>query len=208
MCPTGRAVIKKGGHIAVELYRKIIDEAASFAIDVNLFGRGEALLHPDLPDLTRYAHRKGLNVRLETNATLLTPSKSEEMIRCGLDFISFSIDGYTKETYESIRVGAQFEETVQNIIRFLEIKKKLGGGKPFASIQFINTARFLEGSTRGDEVRFKNRFSRLPVNSYRYVTPHRYTGEIEEEVTGTRYGYVRERRSRTPFVKLRYTLCP
>jgi MoaA/NifB/PqqE/SkfB family radical SAM enzyme len=194
--------------MSLDLYRKIVDEAAAFAIDVNLFGRGEAFLHPELPEFVGYAHAKGLNTRLETNATMLTPEKSEAVIRAGLDFISFSFDGYSKEIYESIRCGADFQETLDNIVRFLHIKKTLRSRKPYVSVQFIRTPRFLEGASRESEKRFKAVFRDLPINTYRYVTPHRYTGEIDESVTGTTYGYVEKGKRRRLFTRIRYTPCP
>jgi len=208
MCPTGQGRVKHPGRMPLDLYRKIIDEAATFAIDINLFGRGEAFLHPDLPEFVRYAHAKGLNTRLETNATMLTPERSEAVIRAGLDFISFSFDGYSKEIYESIRRGANFEKTLDNIVQFLQIKKTLRLRKPYVSIQFIRTPRFLEGASKAAERRFKGQFRRLPFNTYRYVTPHRYTGEISEEVTGTQYGYVKKGRHGRIFTRLIYTPCP
>ncbi|PIV42427.1 MAG: hypothetical protein COS26_02100, partial [Candidatus Nealsonbacteria bacterium CG02_land_8_20_14_3_00_40_11] len=41
----------------------------------------------------------------------------------GLDYIVFSVDGNTKETYEKIRRGGIFEEVENNILNFLKIKK-------------------------------------------------------------------------------------
>jgi len=208
MCPTGQGSIQNPGRMSLDLYRKIIDEAAAFAIDINLFGRGEAFLHPNLPELVRYAHDKGLNTRLETNATMLTAAKSEEIIQTGLDFISFSFDGYTKGIYESIRRGADFEKTLGAIIQFLEIKKSLRSRRPFVSMQFIRTPRFLEVASKLAERRFKEQFEKLPLNTYRYVTPHRYTGEIDEEITGTSYGYMKKRERGGMLMKLTYTPCP
>lgn len=208
MCPTGQGRTHNPGRMSLDLYRRIVDEAAAFAIDINLFGRGEAFLHPDLPEFVRYAHAKGLNTRLETNATMLTPEKSEEVIRAGLDFISFSFDGYTKGTYESIRRGADFDKTLDNVTRFLQIKKTLRSRKPYVSVQFIKTPKFLEGASKSSEERFKAVFSGLPVNTYRYVTPHRYTGEIDEAVTGTTYGYVEKKKRLGLLIRIRYTPCP
>jgi len=208
MCPTGQGRMHNPGRMSLDLYRKIIDETATFAIDINLFGRGEAFLHPDLPEFVKYAHDKGLNTRLETNATVLTPVKSEEVIRAGLDLISFSFDGYTKGVYESIRRGADFEKTLGNIIQFLNIKKTLRSRKPYVSIQFIRTPKFLEGASKTSKRHFKLRFRDLPLNTYRYVTPHRYTGEIAEEVTGTRYGYMRKEQRGGMLTRLMYTPCP
>lgn len=208
MCPTGRGKASAPGRMDLGLYAKVIDEAATFAIDINLIGRGEAFLHPDIAEMVRYAHERGLNVRIESNATMLTPEKSEAVIRAGLDFISFSMDGYTKEVYESIRRGANFEATIENIRAFLAAKKRLRSRKPYASIQFIQTIPFVNGATAGAEREFKRIFRGLPLDTYRYVTPHRYVGEIEESITGSRYGYMKRTKLGKGLVKLNYTPCP
>ncbi len=44
-----------------------------------------------------------LEVMFNTNATLLTEKKSRQLINAGIDKISCSIDGYTKEFYEKIK---------------------------------------------------------------------------------------------------------
>lgn len=207
-CPTGRGHVHAPGRMASGLYRKLIDEAAGFAVDINLIGSGEAFLHPGIDGMVRYAHDAGLNVRLETNATLLTEEMSEAVIRAGLDFISFSIDGYVKKTYESIRRGGVFEQAVGNVVRFLEIKKRLRSRKPYASVQFIQTKPFLETASRENESRFKAAFRGLPLDTYRYVTPHRYVGEIEEHLSGSRYGYMRRTVPGRGIIRLRYTPCP
>ncbi|MDD5556315.1 MAG: radical SAM/SPASM domain-containing protein [bacterium] len=206
-CPTGRGHVHAPGRMPLDLYRAVIDEAAGFAVDINLIGRGEAFLHPEIGEMVRYAHDRGLSVRLESNATVLTADKSEAVIRAGLDFISFSIDGYVKETYEAIRRGAVFEQSIGNVVGFLETKRRLRSRKPYAIIQLIRTRPFLETATRANRKRFRRMFRGLPLNAYRYVTPHRYVGEIEEEITGSRYGYMK-RTDGGGLLKLRYTPCP
>ena len=99
-----------------DLYKKIIDEAKDFVFDVNLFHRGESLLHPRIYDMIKYANEKGIYTRLFTNATLLDDKNAKSIIDSGLDFISFSFDGYTKEDYEKVRINFDFDKTINNII--------------------------------------------------------------------------------------------
>lgn len=206
-CPTGRGSVHDPGAMGLDLYRKIIDEAAGFAADVNLIGRGDALLHPGIAEMVGYASGRGLHTRLETNATLLTPAMSEALISAGLGFISFSFDGYEKETYESIRRGADFEKTLRNILDFLAVKKRLRRAKPYTILQFIESAPFAAGASRGAERRFKRRFRGLPLDAYRHVTPHRYAGEIEEGLAGTKYGFVRSGGWAGRLMRIRYAPC-
>ena len=84
--------------------------------------------------MVKYAHDAGLVTRFHTNGTLLDEDKSRRLIEAGLDQFAFSFDGYDAETNERIRVNADFEKTVGNIVRFLEIKKEIGVRKPLTLI--------------------------------------------------------------------------
>jgi len=108
------------------LYKKIIDEAAGDVYDVNLFHRGEPLLHPDIADMIAYAEERNIRTRIHTNATLLDEDLDSRIIYAGLDMISFSFDGYTAEEHEKNRKGADFKRTLENIKGFLKIKKEMG----------------------------------------------------------------------------------
>jgi len=113
------------GFISWKLYQRIIDEAASnncFGIKFHTIGRGEPLLHKGLPRMVAYAKFKGLiDVYLNTNGTLLTEGKSKALLDAGLDRISFSVDGHSKETYEGNRVGANYDKVVEKIAEFRAI---------------------------------------------------------------------------------------
>ena len=127
MCPNKSLPKEKKGFMEFGLFRKIIDEARHFAFDVNLLHRGESLLHPDFFRMVRWAHDAGLFTKFHTNGTLLDEAKSRALLQSGIDQLTFSFDGYDKDTYEAIRVNADFAKTVANIVRFLELKKGLKG---------------------------------------------------------------------------------
>ena len=110
----------------LDLYKSIIDQAAGNIYDVNLFHRGEPLLHPDITSMVSYAAERAVKTRVHTNATLLDREMGRALIMAGLDSISFSFDVYNKEDYEKKRSGADFYITLDNIRQFLKIKKQLG----------------------------------------------------------------------------------
>ena len=88
--------------------------------------------------MIKYAKDKGiLEVQFNTNAMLLTEKISERLIEAGLDRIIFSLDGMTKETFENIRGGANFEKVVNNIKSFINIRNEMGGKKPCVRIQMV-----------------------------------------------------------------------
>jgi sulfatase maturation enzyme AslB (radical SAM superfamily) len=178
MCPNKDLPREQKGFMEWPLFKKIIDEAAQSIFDLHLLHRGESLLHPDFFKMARYAHDKGLTVKFHTNGTLLDEEKAYQLIESGIDQFSFSFDGYKKETYERIRVGGNFDKTVNNIIRFLEIKKKLGSKKPFTILELIN---FPEENIRHDREgrkKFLRHFQGLPLDKLEIKELHNWAGEI------------------------------
>jgi len=87
---------------------------------LSLFWRGEPLLDKGLAYKIKFA--KSMNfqsVGFSTNCTELKLSKSQELLDAGLDTLICCIDGVTKDTHESIRVGTNFDEVVANVLRFI-----------------------------------------------------------------------------------------
>lgn len=133
-------MIKKG-FISIEIVKRIIDEGA----DSNLYGvkfniRGEPLLHKQIDEFVAYAKRKGLiDVYFNTNAMLLSKEVSKKLINAGLDRISVSIEGYTKDVFDKYRVGANFETILSNIEGLQSLKRKYGVIYPKVRVQTIMT---------------------------------------------------------------------
>ncbi len=106
----------KDGYMKMELFRKLMNEISKFSgRTVYLFRRGESLLHPEIINMFRYARPRVEDIQLTTNATLLTPEMSDELINL-LDFISFSID--IPEKYTSNR-GGDYNTVLRNVEYFL-----------------------------------------------------------------------------------------
>ena len=137
MCPNKDVAAADKGLMPLELFQRIIDQARHFALDINLHHRGEPLMNPALFDMIRYANAAKLKVRFHTNGALLDEVKARRLLEAGPALVSFSFDGFTKETYERVRVGATFEKTRNNILRFVALRRELGLKKPYVVIEKI-----------------------------------------------------------------------
>jgi radical SAM protein with 4Fe4S-binding SPASM domain len=187
MCPNKNLRKEEKGFMDFVLFRKIIDEAREFVFDINLIHRGEGLLHPEFPRMAEYAHEAGITTKFHTNATLLDEPRSRALIEASLDQISFSFDGYDKKTYESIRVNADFEKTIRNIVGFLEIKRELGRKKPHAILELIDFPEIYGAIDNRQKRDFLNRFKGLPLNRIEIKDMHNWAGEIGKGRKKRRY---------------------
>ncbi len=187
MCPQSFSRPHLKGYMEWDLYKKIIDEARDFVYDINLHHTGEATLNKKLPDMIAYAKSAGIYTRLHTNGTLLTESLSEALIDSGLDLISFSFDGFDKETYESIRIRARFEKTLTNILTFLEIKKKKGKKLPYTILEVIHLNEKLSPKSP-QRWAFQKKFDGLPLDEFIVKEPHNWAGKYPK--SGYAVGHV------------------
>jgi radical SAM protein with 4Fe4S-binding SPASM domain len=108
---------------------------------VVLQGLGEPLLAPDLMAMVQFAHRRGVVVGFNTNATVLTRSRADSLIASGLDWMCISLDGATAATYEAIREGAHFHQVLRNIRQLVEAKSAAAVDRPELSIVFVAMRR-------------------------------------------------------------------
>ena len=141
MCPRG-SMDRPVGSMDRALFSDLIRQMTPtrrFVEGLALMGLGEPLLHRDLVAMSRQAKEAGFaHVYTSTNAQLLTPDAGERLIReGGLDRIIFSVDGATRETYESIRVKGDYDRLVANIEGFLAAKRRLGATRPRTTFQLL-----------------------------------------------------------------------
>ena len=180
MCPHSQ-LKDKTGYMPLDLFKKIIDECSRhYSLGSLVFsGMGEPLLHPQLLEMSKFAKSKGIpNVRLITNAVLLTRQKTEEILEdSGFDEISLFLDAVTKETYQKIKNSSSFQTVKENIIHFLRQKKKMNRWKPFVKLHILKMRETV--SEIGD---FLKKWSPLLGNGdYILVKDvHTFAGQVED----------------------------
>ena len=95
-------------------FRKIIDEQFGL-MEVKIQGVGEPLLNKDFFKMVDYAKKRWLWVRTTTNGSLLHVNDNyKRLVDSRIHDVNISIDGCTKDVYESIRRGGNFEQIREN----------------------------------------------------------------------------------------------
>jgi len=75
---------------------RLIDNLTEFGVPVLLFSGGEPLVRKDLPELARYAVKKGMRAVISTNGTLITEATAKTLKEIGLSYVGISLDGMEK----------------------------------------------------------------------------------------------------------------
>lgn len=96
---------------------KAIDTLADAGVVILAFSGGEPTLRPDITELIRRAHTRGMYVAMATNGiTLANRERVRELKSAGLSFVQISLDGLDPETHDSFRgVPGSWELAVKAI---------------------------------------------------------------------------------------------
>ena len=112
------------GHMKLDTFKLLIDQAEGNIEFISLASRGEPLLCPDIKEMLAYTREKFLNLKINTNASLLNERISHSILESGVKTLVFSADAADTNLYSKLRVNGKLERILKNIKRFKVIQKK------------------------------------------------------------------------------------
>ena len=170
-CPcniSGERAAERHAVMNWELFEKIAEDLNAFHGQVsviNLYGFGEPLLNPRIADMVRVLkeNRCCREVRITTNASLLTEEKSRALVEAGVDLVRVSVEAVSSEGYQELcGVKIDFSEIVRNVETFRRISVRKGNMSKVSAK--IVSAAF---KTEADKKRFFDLFA--PITDFCYV---------------------------------------
>ena len=127
--------------LSFDNFKRAIDEGSRHGLcSIKLNYINEPLLNKELPRYVSYARSCGvLNVYFATNGILLTLPTARKLITAGVSKIMVSLDAVTSETFKLMRDSSQFDEIVQNVLNFIDLRNSLGRTYPLVRVNFLRT---------------------------------------------------------------------
>jgi MoaA/NifB/PqqE/SkfB family radical SAM enzyme len=128
MCPRTAMVERNAfsplGLMTRDEYAGIIDQGVAHGLrSIKLNYLGEPLAHKDVVWQVEYAKTKGvIDVMMNSNATLLRPSRGEELLKAGLDNLFVSFDAISPDLFADRRVGTTIGRVIDNVYRFVKLR--------------------------------------------------------------------------------------
>lgn len=122
---------------------ELLDEAKSIGVRSLQFNLvNEPLAHKNIFKVLEYAtNLKFDDLFFISNGYLLNEKNAKSILNSGLKKISFSLDAFSAETYKERRLKntkpANYEKVINNILNFLELKKKYKKKFPLTRVSFI-----------------------------------------------------------------------
>jgi len=107
-----------------DFFKDIVDQFMRMPGDskhISLQFQGEPLMYPQIKEAYNYIQKKGAIFNITTNGMLMDKEMTNFLLGLsGLQQVSFSVDGYTAETNEKIRVGVNHQKLLGNIHYFIK----------------------------------------------------------------------------------------
>ncbi len=118
---------KKNGHMGqmkLELFKEVIDSACGNIEFLSLASRGEPMACKDIDKMLQYTVGKFLNLKINTNASLLNEKKIHSILCGGVKTLVISADAADENTYKKLRVNGDLKKVLSNLELFNTIKEK------------------------------------------------------------------------------------
>lgn len=124
-----------------EIYNKIMAESAqNYCPSIGMNVLNEPLLDRNMVERVNHAHNSGfIDIRMNTNASVLTAEKAAGLIDSGLTRLYVGLDAATEETYSNVRRGGNYNKVLKNIDQFLKIRKEKKSVFPILRVSFVKT---------------------------------------------------------------------
>lgn len=140
LCPSGRSALSRlPGMMSLEQFNYLLEEIGRYLSLLILWGWGEPLLNPELPEMISSAKRFGTAVVISTNGQLMTTEIADKLVASGLDAIIVALDGATEASYQSYRIGGSLQKGLDALDMLHEAKLKGQSSKPIVNLRMIIT---------------------------------------------------------------------
>lgn len=124
-----------------EVFQRLCNELRDVGTcSLVLQGAGEPFLHPDLMRMIRTAKRKGFQVTVLTNGTLLTRDMCERLLESGADTLKVSLWATSPDEFEQNYPGISrhmFDRIVDGLSTLSDLKKTQGAFLPKTIFYYV-----------------------------------------------------------------------
>jgi len=128
---------EKPRNMSFEQFKSIIDQFPKVRW-VGMTGIGSGFLNPDYLKMLRYLKtEKRCFVEFFDHFYLLKEHISRELVEMGMNKIFVSLESASKESYNKIRVGSDFDQVCDNIRALAQVKREMKSPIPELWFHFI-----------------------------------------------------------------------
>jgi hypothetical protein len=136
---TGITRTRQAGMLDFELFTRVIDETARSLVRVDFFNYGETFLHKRAVEMCEYLKTRYPHIYLytSTNGLALTEDRARQLVRSGIDEVTFSIDGAIQENYVRYRRRGDLSLALRTLHAMADEKQRVGLDVPLINWRYI-----------------------------------------------------------------------
>lgn len=131
---------QKPRHMTFEQFQRVVDQFPGLKW-VGMTGIGSGFLNPDYMKMLRFLkEERRCFVEFFDHFFLLKESISRELVRIGVNKVWVSLESASRDSYNRIRVGSDFDTVLNNIRSMMRVKRELKSPIPELWFHFIINA--------------------------------------------------------------------
>ncbi len=160
----------RGANLPNDVLEVFFDQILPTTQDVIVSSFGEPLLYPRIEELfSRIEPDSGLELGFFTNVLLLDEPMARRIIESGVAYINASIDGASKETYEAIRKGGKWEDLLEKLRLFRQIRTEYKTKNPRMNLCVVGSTLNVSETARFVDLAKEFGFDSVKYNPNMYV---------------------------------------
>lgn len=120
--------LRPSGFMTDSTFQRVITQIREHRIKrVRVVGNGEPTFHPHFKWMIKEIAESTGYVELKTNWQYLRDDIIESVVRANIDAVRISLDSNTKEGYEELRLGGDFNALLRNLEKLIQLRNSLRG---------------------------------------------------------------------------------
>ncbi len=142
LCPTGIGLQgRPKGKMSFDHFKRLVDQFKRHLVALDLSMWGDPLIVPEIYDMIRYTHDRGIWTYISSNLHAFKPDKgqAEALVKSGLDLLTCSLHGASQETFAIYQPGKNFKEAVEKVRHIIETCDRMGSVTPAVQLNFVVT---------------------------------------------------------------------
>jgi radical SAM protein with 4Fe4S-binding SPASM domain len=128
LCPAGTGQLGRPRRdMPLEEFQSLVDDMERYLLFIVLWEWGEPFMHPQLPEMIRYAADRGIQSVTSTNAHFLHDEEYlRRILNSGLATLIVAIDSLEQERYAVYRQNGSLSKAMQGLQTLVRLKKETG----------------------------------------------------------------------------------
>lgn len=116
LCPTGMNQLgREQAMMSFECFKRYLDPHVPYLFEVNVHNWGESMINKDLYRMIEYAGSRNVGTNLSSNLVIARSDDLDGLLDSGLEYLTVSLDGTDRESYEKYRVRGNFDQVIENL---------------------------------------------------------------------------------------------